>query len=138
MELWVMKEFNININFLFCLNKNHSYLKFINNFTLSIFLEVFLFGWSMFQVSASEQTMDHLRWDNSYCNIFKNINKFREKIYVFIWCYYFTFLVTCFLTLCLCLVKFQMQRFTTKIVNIMKAERLYESQGGPIILSQVN
>jgi len=30
-----------------------------------------------------------------------------------------------------------MQRFTTKIVNIMKAERLYESQGGPIILSQV-
>ncbi|OIW17176.1 hypothetical protein TanjilG_18131 [Lupinus angustifolius] len=33
--------------------------------------------------------------------------------------------------------KFQMQKFTTKIVNIMKAERLYESQGGPIILSQI-
>lgn len=31
-----------------------------------------------------------------------------------------------------------MQRFTTKIVNMMKAERLYESQGGPIILSQVS
>ena len=30
-----------------------------------------------------------------------------------------------------------MQRFTTKIVNMMKAERLFESQGGPIILSQV-
>lgn len=30
-----------------------------------------------------------------------------------------------------------MQKFTTKIVNMMKAERLYESQGGPIILSQV-
>ncbi|KAJ6711463.1 BETA-GALACTOSIDASE RELATED [Salix purpurea] len=33
--------------------------------------------------------------------------------------------------------KAQMQRFTTKIVNIMKAERLFESQGGPIILSQI-
>jgi beta-galactosidase GanA len=33
--------------------------------------------------------------------------------------------------------KAQMQRFTTKIVNMMKAERLFESQGGPIILSQV-
>ena len=30
-----------------------------------------------------------------------------------------------------------MQKFTTKIVNMMKAERLFESQGGPIILSQV-
>ncbi|XP_061353860.1 beta-galactosidase 1-like isoform X2 [Gastrolobium bilobum] len=34
--------------------------------------------------------------------------------------------------------KFQMQKFTTKIVDMMKAERLYESQGGPIILSQIN
>lgn len=33
--------------------------------------------------------------------------------------------------------KAQMQRFTKKIVDMMKAERLYESQGGPIILSQV-
>ncbi|XP_057978440.1 beta-galactosidase 1 [Malania oleifera] len=33
--------------------------------------------------------------------------------------------------------KAQMQRFTTKIVNMMKAERLFESQGGPIILSQI-
>ncbi|OAY36513.1 beta-galactosidase 1 [Manihot esculenta] len=33
--------------------------------------------------------------------------------------------------------KFQMQKFTTKIVNMMKAERLFESQGGPIILSQI-
>lgn len=31
-----------------------------------------------------------------------------------------------------------MQRFTTKIVNMMKAERLFESHGGPIILSQVS
>ncbi|KAL6581033.1 Beta-galactosidase 3 [Orobanche minor] len=29
-----------------------------------------------------------------------------------------------------------MQGFTTKIVNLMKSESLYESQGGPIILSQ--
>ncbi|PSS18059.1 Beta-galactosidase [Actinidia chinensis var. chinensis] len=33
--------------------------------------------------------------------------------------------------------KAAMQKFTTKIVDMMKAERLYESQGGPIILSQI-
>ncbi|XP_044478813.1 beta-galactosidase 1-like [Mangifera indica] len=33
--------------------------------------------------------------------------------------------------------KAQMQRFTTKIVNMMKAENLFETQGGPIILSQI-
>ncbi|XP_075493962.1 beta-galactosidase [Primulina tabacum] len=33
--------------------------------------------------------------------------------------------------------KYAMQKFTTKIVNMMKAERLYETQGGPIILSQI-
>lgn len=33
--------------------------------------------------------------------------------------------------------KAAMQKFTTKIVNMMKAERLYQTQGGPIILSQV-
>lgn len=30
-----------------------------------------------------------------------------------------------------------MQGFTEKIVGMMKSEHLYESQGGPIILSQV-
>lgn len=35
------------------------------------------------------------------------------------------------------MVKAAMQKFTTKIVNMMKAERLYETQGGPIIMSQV-
>ncbi|KAG9143293.1 hypothetical protein Leryth_010216 [Lithospermum erythrorhizon] len=33
--------------------------------------------------------------------------------------------------------KAAMQKFTTKIVNIMKVERLFETQGGPIILSQI-
>ncbi|CDY31349.1 BnaA02g33920D [Brassica napus] len=33
--------------------------------------------------------------------------------------------------------KFHMQRFTSKIVNLMKSEGLYASQGGPIILSQI-
>lgn len=33
--------------------------------------------------------------------------------------------------------KAHMQRFTTKIVNMMKAERLFESEGGPIIMSQI-
>ncbi|KAK6923722.1 Glycoside hydrolase 35, catalytic domain, partial [Dillenia turbinata] len=32
---------------------------------------------------------------------------------------------------------FYMQNFTTKIVNLMKSERLFASQGGPIILSQI-
>ncbi|PIA65509.1 hypothetical protein AQUCO_00100780v1 [Aquilegia coerulea] len=33
--------------------------------------------------------------------------------------------------------KMEMQRFTTKIVQLMKQEKLYASQGGPIILSQI-
>ncbi|GAV71938.1 Glyco_hydro_35 domain-containing protein/Gal_Lectin domain-containing protein/BetaGal_dom4_5 domain-containing protein, partial [Cephalotus follicularis] len=33
--------------------------------------------------------------------------------------------------------KYHMQNFVTKIVNMMKAEKLYASQGGPIILSQI-
>ncbi|XP_027358432.1 beta-galactosidase 16-like [Abrus precatorius] len=33
--------------------------------------------------------------------------------------------------------KFHMQRFTAKIVNMMKSASLYASQGGPIILSQI-
>lgn len=33
--------------------------------------------------------------------------------------------------------KEQMEKFTRKIVNMMKAERLFETQGGPIILSQI-
>ncbi|KAH9757094.1 Beta-galactosidase 16 [Citrus sinensis] len=33
--------------------------------------------------------------------------------------------------------KYYMQRFVTKIVNMMKSEKLYASQGGPIILSQI-
>ncbi|KAL3638845.1 Beta-galactosidase 16 [Castilleja foliolosa] len=33
--------------------------------------------------------------------------------------------------------KFYMQNFTTKIVNMIKSEKLYASQGGPIILSQI-
>ncbi|KAK2645386.1 hypothetical protein Ddye_020581 [Dipteronia dyeriana] len=34
-------------------------------------------------------------------------------------------------------VKAAMRRFTEKIVNMMKAEKLFQSQGGPIILSQI-
>ena len=37
---------------------------------------------------------------------------------------------------CMCL-QAEMQRFTAKIVDLMKQEKLYASQGGPIILSQV-
>ncbi|KAL3518368.1 hypothetical protein ACH5RR_020957 [Cinchona calisaya] len=33
--------------------------------------------------------------------------------------------------------KTEMQRFTTKIVDMMKQEKLFRSQGGPIILSQI-
>jgi hypothetical protein len=34
--------------------------------------------------------------------------------------------------------KAEMKRFTAKIVDLMKQENLYASQGGPIILSQVS
>ncbi|CAL0304087.1 unnamed protein product [Lupinus luteus] len=34
--------------------------------------------------------------------------------------------------------KAEMQRFTTKIVDMMKQENLFASQGGPIILAQIN
>lgn len=30
-----------------------------------------------------------------------------------------------------------MQKFTAKIVNMMKAEKLFQTQGGPIIMAQV-
>lgn len=30
-----------------------------------------------------------------------------------------------------------MQKFTEKIVSMMKAEKLFQTQGGPIIMSQV-
>lgn len=30
-----------------------------------------------------------------------------------------------------------MEKWVTKVVNMMKSEKLYASQGGPIILSQV-
>lgn len=33
--------------------------------------------------------------------------------------------------------KYHMKRFVSRIVNMMKSEKLYASQGGPIILSQV-
>ncbi|KAJ9183822.1 hypothetical protein P3X46_007629 [Hevea brasiliensis] len=33
--------------------------------------------------------------------------------------------------------KTEMQKFTTKIVDLMKTEKLFEPQGGPIILSQI-
>ncbi|KAG5547221.1 hypothetical protein RHGRI_013033 [Rhododendron griersonianum] len=33
--------------------------------------------------------------------------------------------------------KAAMQKFTTKIVNMMKSEKLFENQGGPIIMSQI-
>lgn len=31
-----------------------------------------------------------------------------------------------------------MQKFTIKIVDMMKAEKLFQTQGGPIILSQAS
>lgn len=34
--------------------------------------------------------------------------------------------------------KVAMQGFTEKIVKMMKSEKLYETQGGPIIMSQVS
>lgn len=33
--------------------------------------------------------------------------------------------------------QFHMQKYVTKIVDMMKSERLFASQGGPIIITQV-
>lgn len=38
---------------------------------------------------------------------------------------------------CLIFYQYYMKRFATKIVQMMKKEKLFASQGGPIILSQV-
>lgn len=35
-------------------------------------------------------------------------------------------------------IKLEMQKWVTKIVDMLKAEKLFETQGGPIILSQVD
>lgn len=89
----------------------------------------FQFGWSMFQGSVSEQTMDLSRLGCFVMEIFHPYDKI-PNFYNFFYKYYW------FQIFCLCQ-KAAMQKFTTMIVNKMKSERLYESQGGPIILSQV-
>jgi hypothetical protein len=48
---------------------------------------------------------------------------FQEKLFL-IWCSFGT-------------LQAEMQRFVEKIVSMMKSERLFEWQGGPIIMSQV-
>lgn len=62
-------------------------------------------------------------------------------------CLFMSFFVWLQMTVCLqlselmrkkdALFQIEMQRFTAKIVDMMKQEKLYASQGGPIILSQV-
>lgn len=42
-----------------------------------------------------------------------------------------------FFVFILLLLQEEMQRFLGKIVNLMKEEKLFASQGGPIILAQV-
>lgn len=79
----------------------------------------------MFLVSASEQTMGHSRYFFLYFILFDfsrfNVDlKFKRFIFLFFG------------------LKMAMQGFTQKIVQMMKNERLFASQGGPIILSQVN
>lgn len=83
----------------------------------------------MYLVLNSEQTMSHSRFVPFLSHFFLiNLNS--------------VILFSCFLAIYLFifpikLPKAAMKGFTEKIVNMMKAERLFESQGGPIILSQV-
>lgn len=52
-------------------------------------------------------------------------------------CLFCWILDTVMVTVCVYVVKAAMQGFTQKIVQMMKDDKLFASQGGPIILSQV-
>ena len=83
----------------------------------------------MYLESASEQTMSLLRF--LFLFFF-----YKEILMVYIMVvstmtYSFKFEAT------LVVLQRAMQGFTEKIVGMMKSENLFESQGGPIILSQV-
>lgn len=82
----------------------------------------------MFPVSASERIMALSRLISSIVEppkkrggIFLNGYGFNFENLAYFWLF----------------MKTAMQGFTQKIVQMMKAEKLYEPQGGPIILSQV-
>ena len=77
----------------------------------------------MYQASFSDQTMTLLRYWPSPQNdlptvMYKTAVLPLTQLYLHQW-------------------QLHMQNFTTKIVNMMRAEGLYASQGAPIILSQV-
>lgn len=87
-----------------------------------------LSGWNMYRASLSGQTISHSRFGLS---LNKNIKGFKLQSffllpYFRVWTYH-----------SFCYLQGAMERFTSKIVSMMKAENLFESQGGPIILSQV-
>jgi len=89
-----------------------------------IILEGFLSGWSMFQGSALGQIMSLSR----SLSIWTSIGILQESKWLCeLGCYYLIILI----------LQSAMQKFTQKIVQMMKDENLFESQGGPIILSQV-
>jgi hypothetical protein len=84
---------------------------------------VSLFGWSMSPASASELITSRSRQEpfRRFCsrliNLYLLFNRSQSSPWFF--------------------KQLEMQKFTTKIVHMMKSERLFEWQGGPIILSQV-
>ena len=75
-------------------------------------------GYILFLELSFELTTNHLRYGLGECVIKLSCEKM-YNVLVFV-----------------CL-QAEMQRFTAKIVDLMKQEKLYASQGGPIILSQV-
>lgn len=73
-----------------------------------------------------------------YPTSFSNFIDFHLFLFFFLPYSVYGILFLLILGICNDATKAAMQKFTTKIVNMMKAERLYESQGGPIIMSQVH
>lgn len=121
-ELWVSLFLLSSISCWSC--RPSSCVNFIH---LYFCVEDFLFGWSMFLESNSEQIMSpsrssiptHLSLSFSFCYQRYHLHK-ENKTKWFKW-----------------ILQRAMQRFTKKIVDLMKSNNLFESQGGPIILSQV-
>lgn len=86
------------------------------------------FGWSMSLVSALEQIMVLSRFSSSCTVKSFDWKAWKRKMGEGRFWKCNTFLLV---------LKAAMQGFTQKIVQMMKNERLFASQGGPIILSQV-
>lgn len=84
-----------------------------------------LFGCITFPVLFSEQAVNHLRYSEFDVQSQQHLTYVTIQVVIVLYEDICHFLQT------------HMQSFTTYIVEMMKKERLFASQGGPIILAQV-